>query len=489
MPATLLEIGPDTGDLQIPALAPGQVWTSARLRIEAAPTFTFTPRLEAPDVPANGVPWVSATWTAMRPLTAIAITWVSRATPPNPPTNCHLTIKVATGGVWFTPVPPGRVHPRTYQPLFACVATQNPSFPPVMASALLLELRDQDPFKTDNGDPLATNGAIQRIEVTVQNPVHDLSVAIGSSAPVLQQKGRLGEPVEIDLLPALLAAPPGAALRLRATTTANVTVTWEPQALTRPAAPPAEPAIQRSTLGETLRWTQPLAAETVRAASGLVAWDGAVERFLRAPAGPPDLALAQAVFPGHDAAQALGALAEPATGVDLWISARTACCGKLRLVSEEVGRPHREPLAEAAWSLAAGESRWISVPMPARARDKLWLVCTADRGDAVIARAVLPDAPPPALQRRLGGAWDGLDEPLQRPHLHLRVRAPAPSRPPVPVHVRRGPATVTLASDGPFALDAAQLAELNKASGPVFVELTAPGPGTVTLAAWDVRLG
>lgn len=483
MPEILLEIGPDTGDVKIPALAPGQVWTSARLRVEAPSTVTLTPRLEAPGDPGKVVPWVSATWSAMRPLTAVAISW---STPP--PAGSFLTIKVATGGVWFTPVPPGRVHPKTYQPLFACAATTSPSVPPVMASALLLELRDMDPFKVDNGDPLPATGAIQKLEITAQNPVYDLSVAIGDAAPVSMIKGRLGEPVDLDLLPALLAAPPGAPLRLRAATTANVKLTWDPQALARPAAPPAEPATRAAALGETLRWTQPLAAETLRAATGRVTWDGAAERTLRAPAGPPDPALAQAVFPGQDTAQALGALAEPATGVDLWICARTACTGALRLVGERAGRPTHTPLAEVAWSLAAGESRWVSLAIPATARGALWLVCAADRGDAWVPRAVLPDAPPAALQRRLGGAWDGLDEPERPPHLHLRVRAPAPARPAVPVHVRRGAAAVTLASDGPFALTPAQLAALNAATGPVLVELTAPGPGTVRLAAWDVRL-
>lgn len=484
MPDILLEIGPDTGDLPIPALGPGQEWASARLRIQAPPTVTLKPRLTAPGDPAAGVPWVSLDWTAMRPLTAVAITWAAP-----PPANSFLAIKVATGGVWFTPVPPGRVHPKTFQPVFACPTNRDPSFPPVMASALLLELRDMDPFKVDNGEPLPTSGAVQEVSVTVQNPVHDLSVALGNAAPVLQRKGRLAEPVDLDLLPALLRAPPGAQLRLRAATTAHVTVVWEPQALVRPAVPPSEPTTRPAALGETLRWTQPLAAEPIRAATGRIAWDGVPERTLRAPAGAPDLTLAQAVFAGQDATQALGALAEPASGVDLWLTARTACAGTLRLVADRAERPTDKPLAEVAWSLAAGESRWISLPMPPATRGPLWLVCAADQGDALIPRATLPGDPPPALQRRNGGAWDHLDDPAIRPHLHLRVRARVKERPAVPVRVRRGDATVQLASDGPFNLTPEQLAQLNTASGPVTVELTAPGAGDVTLAAWDVRLG
>lgn len=484
MPEILLEIGPDTGDLPIPALAPGQAWASARLRIEAAPTIDLEPPLETPPAAPGGVPWISLTWAAMRPLTAIAVTWVE---PPAPTT--FMTLKIATGGVWFTPVPPGRVHPRTFQPVFSCPATKNPSFPPVLASALLLELRAADPLKVDSGEPDEAVGRVEAVTITVQNPVHDLSVSVGAAAPDLQVRGRLAGPVDLDLLPALLRAPPGATLRLRATTTANVSVTWDPQVLVRPAAVPPEPRARTAALGETLRWTQPLAAETLRAATGELAWAGPAERALREPVEPVEPALAQAVFPGQDAAQALGALAEPPCGADLWISARTAATGVLRLVGEEAGRPADRPLAEVAWSLAAGEARWICVPAPPELRGPLWLVCVATGGDALLARATVPDDPPAALQRRLGGAWAPLDDPTLRPHLHLRVRARAPDRPALPLLVRRGEVAVSLTSDGPFALTAAQLASLNTATGPVLVELAAPGSGTVTLAAWDVRLG
>jgi hypothetical protein len=482
MPDVLLEIGPDSGDLPIPALAPGQEWASARLRISAPPTVTLTPTLEAPGDPTAGVPWIGLRWSAMRPLIAAAVTWAAA-----PPAQSFMLLKVATGGVWFTPVPPGRVHPRTFQPLFACPTARDPAFPPVLASALLLELRAGDPFKLDSGEPDEALGRVLAVAVTVQNPVYDLSVAVGGSAPVLQQRGRLAGPVELDLLPALRAAPPGAALRLRASTTADVTVTWAPQALTRPAAAPHEPATQAAALGETVRWTQPLADEPVRAASGRLVWTGAPERCLRGPAGAPDPTLAQAVYPGLDAAQALGPLAGPATGVDLWIAARTACAGALRLVGERAERPADRPLAETSWSLAAGESRWISLPLPPAARGPLWLVCSAHEGDALIPRAALQDDPP-ALQRRNHGAWDALDDPSTRPSLHLRVRAPLPGRPAVPVRVRRGDITVDLTSDGPFDLTPEQLARLNTTSGPVQVALTAPGAGAVTLAAWDLRL-
>ena len=268
-----------------------------------------------------------------------------------------------------------------------------------------------------------------------------------------------------------------------------MTVTWDPQVLVRPAAAPAEPRTRTAALGETLRWAQPLAAEPLRAATGELAWDGPAERALREPAGAVDPGLAQAVFPGQDAAQALGALAEPPSGVDLWISARTAAAGSMRLVGERAGRPADNPLVQVAWSLAAGEARWISVPAPPELRGPLWLVCVATAGDALIARAVVADDPPAAMQRRLGGAWAPLDDPTLRPHLHLRVRARVPGRPAIPVVVRRGQAAVTLTSDGPFALTGAQLAKLNTATGPVLVELAAPGSGAVTLAAWDVRLG
>jgi hypothetical protein len=483
MPEIVLEIGPDIGDVPVPMLPPGHEWASARLYIRAEPSVILTPPLEGPGDPAKGVPWVSVAWGPMRPLTALTITWVGTA-----PAADYVTVKVATGGVWFTPVPPGRVHPKSFQPMFSFPAGASPKFPPVMASALLLELRKADPLRVDSGEPDEATGHIEQVAITMQNPVIDLSVAVGAAPPVVHHKGRLGAPIDVDLGPALRAAPPGAALRLRASTTATVCVTWAPEALRRPQAPPPEPAILPVGLGETARWTQPLADERLVAAAGRVEWSGAAERSLREPAAAPALTLAQAVFPGQDAAQALGPLAEPPRGVDLWLLARSACAGVLRLVGERGDRPTDKPLAEAAWSLAAGEGRWISVPVPPGARGPLWLVCQATAGEALVARAQLPGAPHVALQRRDRGPWDLVDEPETSPHLHIRVRATDPAPTAAPVTVRRGDRAVLVPGDGPFVLSPPQLAALNQASGPLTVELTAPGRGAVTLAAWELRL-
>lgn len=479
MPEQLIEIGPDIGDLPVPALAPGESWASATLHLRAEPTATLTPPLASPGAASS---WVSATWPAMRPVTALAITWATR-----PPPGCFVAVKVAAAGVWFTPVPPGRAHPKTYQPIFSFPAERTPSFPPVMASALLLELRAADPLRSDSGEPDEVAGAIQQITLTVQNPVIDLSVAVGDAAPIAMYRGHLDRPVVLDLGEALRAAPPGSPLRLRAAAAATVSVRWEPQVVLRPRTPPPEP-VRDVALGDTIRWTQPLTSEKLVAATGCISRSLAPERCLRSPVEAPDLTLAQAVFPGQDAAQAVGTLSEPARDLDLWISGVSDCAGTLQLVGERDARPTAKPLAEQPWSLTAGQARWISIAVPARAKAPLWLVCRAERGEALLARALLPDDPPTALQRRLGGAWASVDDPESRPHLHLRARAPALASPPVPVHIRRGDRQVTLDSDGDLTLTPAQLALLNQTTGPLTLELTAPSSGTLTLAAWDLRL-
>lgn len=483
MPEIVLEIGPDTGDVPVPVLPPGHEWVSARLRVRAEPSVTFTPPLEAPGDPAQGVPWVSATWDAMRPITGLAITWVGQA-----PTSHLVAMKVATGGVWFTPVPPGRVDPKSFQPVFSFRASKDPRFPPVLASALLLELRD--PAQADSAEPEETRGKIEKIVITAQNAVIDLHVAVGNAPPALQHRGRLTEAIDLDLTPALRAAPPGAALRLRAATAATVHVSWDPQALRRPSTALLGPSVQAVVLGDVARWTQPLAGEQPIAAAGKVAWEGAAERSLREPATAPSVKLAQAVFPGQDAAQALGPLALPPRGVDLWITARTASAGLLRLVGERSGHPTDKPLAETAWSLAAGDSRWISVPVPPVARGPLSVVCQATQGDALVARALVPDGPGVALQRRAGGPWASVDDPETDCHLHIRVRVDDPVRTPGPVTVRRGSAVVVVVvrSDGAFALSPPQLAVINQADGPLVVEVSAPGDGTLTLTDWQLRL-
>lgn len=481
MPEILLDIGPDSGDLPIPALAPGHEWASARLRVRAEPTVTLTPPLQGPGEPTQGVPWVSAEWGATRPLTALTIAWAD-----GPPGGLFVAMKVATGGVWFTPVPPGRTHPKSYQPIFSFPGERSPSFPPVTASALLLELRAADPLKAEDEEPAELRAAVRGVTITVMNPVLDLSVRLGNAA-VVQRRGRLAEPVDVDLLTALRAAPPGSALRLRAAAAATVSVNLEAQAVARPSAPPPEPA-RRATLGAAIRWAQPLDGQRLITVAGRIAWDVAPERVLLAPAGAPDLALAQAVFPGQDAAQSLGALAEPPHGVDVWIAAARNCEGALRLVGAHGERPTDTPIAESPWSLIAGEARWVSLPVPLNTKGPLWLVCRVDRGDAFIARVELPGGPPAALQRRLAGAWDTVEDAESRPHLHIRVHGPAPAHEPVPVTLRRGDKAITVPGDGPFALDPAQLATLNEAVGPVLVELTAPGGGTITLADWQVRL-
>ena len=99
-----------------------------------------------------------------------------------------------------------------------------------------------------------------------------------------------------------------------------------------------------------------------------------------------------------------------------------------------------------------------------------------------------PGAPHVALQRRSGGPWDPVDEPETSPHLHIRVRATDPAPTAAPVTVRRGDRAVLVPGDGAFVLSPPQLAALNQASGPLTVELTAPGRGAVTLAAWELRL-
>jgi hypothetical protein len=479
MPATLLEIGPDAGDLPIPALGPGETWQSATLHVRAEPTATLTPTLTTSGAASS---WISASWSAMRPLTALAITW---ATPPPP--GSFVAIKVAAAGVWFTPVPPGRVHPKTHQPIFSCPATHAPSFPPVLASALLLELRAADPRTSDSGEPDPVTGAIAQLTLTVQNPVIDLRVALGDAAPLAQHRGHLDRPLTLDLAEALRAAPPGSPLRLRAAAAATVSVQWEPTRVLRPQAPPPEPA-RAVALGDTVRWTQPLANQQIVATSGRIARTLAPERCLLAPADPPDFTLAQAVFPGIDAAQALGTLPEPPHHLDLWVLATRDCAGALQLVREHDARPTDKPVAQQPWTLSAGQARWLSIAVPPRTSGPLWLVCRADHGEALIARALLPGEPQAALQRRLGGAWASVDDPEGRPHLHLRARAPALTPPPVPVQFRRGDRQVTLASDGDLTLGPEQLARLNQTTGPLTLELTAPGTGTVTLAAWDVRL-
>lgn len=478
MPETLLEIGPDTGDLPIPALAPGETWHSATLQLRAEPTATLTPTLTTAGAAAS---WISATWSAMRPLTALAITW---ATPPPP--GSFVAIKVAAAGVWFTPVPPGRVHPKTHQPVFSCPATHAPSFPPVLASALLLELRAADPRTTDSGEPDPVTGAVAQLTLTVQNPVVDLSVALGDT-PLAQHRGPLDRPLILDLADALRRAPPGSPLRLRAAAAATMSVQWAPTRVLHPQAPPPEPS-RDVDLGDAVRWTQPLADQRIVATRGRIARSLAPERCLRAPADPPNFSLAQAVFPGIDAAQALGSLPEPPHHLDLWVLTTRDCAGALQLVREHDARPTDKPVAEQPWTLTAGQARWLSIAVPKRTSGPLWLVCRADHGEALIARALLPGDPQVALQRRLGGAWASLDDPEQRPHLHLRARAPARTPPPVPVQIRRGDRQVTLASDDDLTLDPAQLAHLNQATGPLTLELTAPGTGTLTLAAWDLRL-
>lgn len=481
MPETLLEIGPDTGDLPIPTLASGHEWQSARLQVRAEPTVTLTPTIQIPGGPAEPGPWVSVDWGAMRPLTALRITWSQRA-------PAFVVMKVATGGVWFTPVPPGRVHPKTYQPVFAFPATRAPNFPPVIASALLLELRASDPLAHERGEPDEVSAAISQVTVTVQNPVIDLQVAIGDGPPVFTHKGRLGQPLDQDLVEALRAAPRGATLRLRAATTATLTVTWEPLSVARPKLPPREPPTRNVALADPVRWTQDLGEERIAAASGRLEWHVEAERMLLAPEPPPELALAQAVFPGQDAAQSLGTLAAAPVGVDLWLASVGGAAGTLALVGERSERPTDKPLAACPWSLAPGEARWHSVPAPAKLSGPLWLVCRANEGEALLARAVLPGAPPVALQRRNLGPWSEVDEPDRSPHLHLRVRAHDPGQTPAQLTVRRGDMAVTLASVGAFALTPGQIETLNKADGSVTLEVTAPGSGTVTLAAWELRL-
>lgn len=482
MTEILLDIGPDTGDLPIPALPPGHEWASARLRVRAEPTVTLTPPLQGPGDPAQGVPWISAEWGAMRPLTALTIAWAD-----GPRGDVFVAMKVATGGVWFTPVPPGRTHPKSYQPIFSFSGDRSPSFPPVTASGLLLELRAGDPLKAEGEEPAEARAAIRGVTITVMNPVLELSITVGNGAPVVQRKGRLAEAVDVDLLAALRAAPPGSPLRLRATAVATVAVRWEPQAVARPSAPPPAPT-RPATLGALIGWTQPLESQRLVAVAGRIAWDVAPERLLLAPTGAPDPTLAQAVFVGQEAAQSLGALADPPHGVDVWITAVRDCAGVLRLVGDRSARPVEPPIAEGAWTLAAGEARWVSLQVPPKTKGPLWIVCRAERGEALIARVELPGGPAAALQRRLGGAWETVEDGESRPHLHIRVRAPAPAREPTTATLRRGDRAVRVPGDGPFALDPAQVATLNEAIGPVHIEVTAPGGGAVTLADWQVRL-
>ena len=483
MPEIVLEIGPDTGDVPVPVLPPEHEWASARLRVRAEPSVTFTPPLAAPGDPAQGVPWVSAAWDAMRPITGLAITWVGQA-----PSSLFVAMKVATGGVWFTPVPPGRVDPKSFQPVFRFRAGKDPRFPPVLASALLLEL--QGPAQADSAEPEEVLGKLEKIVITAQNAVIDLSIAVGNAPPILQHRGRLDEAIDLDLTPALRAAPPGAALKLRAATAATVRVTWDPQTLRRPSTALLGPPVQAVVLGDTARWTQPLAGEQLVAVAGKLAWNGAAERSLREPATVPSVKLAQAVFPGQDAAQALGPLVESPRGVDLWIAARTASAGLLRLVGERAGHPTDKPLAETAWSLAAGASRWISVTVPPKSGGPLSVVCQATQGDVLVARALVPDEPGVALQRRAGGPWAAVDEPETDCHLHIRIRVDDPARTPGPVTARRGSVVVVVVvrSDGGFALSPAQLAAINGAIGPLLVEVSAPGTGTLTLTDWQLRL-
>lgn len=472
---TLLDIGPDFGDLPLPALPPGHEWASARLRLRAEPVVSLVPRLQAPT--SGDVPWVSMEWGAPRPITALQIAW--SGAPP-----AFVVARTAIGGVWFAPLPPGRAHPRTFQPIFSFPGGRAPSFPPVTAGALLLEFRASDPFAHERGEPDEARATASRVTLTALNQVTDLAVSIGD-APVLARKGRVSE-LDLDLLATLRAAHPGAALQLRAAAAATLALTWDTRAVPLPQGPPREPLSRQVAPFERVRWSHP-ATGTIVALAARLAWKVEAERLLLAPPGPPDLTLAQAVFPGQDAAQALGVTADAIRGVDLWIAASVPTTGTLALVPDKDGLPGGAPLAETTWQLAPNEARWISLAPPPRARGPLWLVCRAQGGEALLARAALPGPLPPARQRRRGGPWAPVDDPESLPHLHLRLRASDPA-PAVPsVTLRRGDAALTLPGGDAWALSDAQCATLG-ARGELTLEVTSPGAGVVTLAAWELRL-
>lgn len=483
MPETPLEIGPDRGDLDIPPLAPGESWASARLRLRAEPTVTLEPTLQAAGDPAAGVSWVSGDWGAMRQITGFQPTFGAA-----PAAAAHTAVKVATGGVWFTPVPPGRVHSKTYQPVCAFVASLSPSFPPVVASALLLEFKASNPLDDASGEPAPVNLRVQSLRVTALNPVLDLSVAVGDTAPTIQHKGRLSAAIDVDLVEALRKGGAGAKLRVRAAAAATVLVSWEPVKVRAPTSPPAEAPRQPVAPGDTARWTQPAGAEPLASVSGRLRWGVIPEHVLIEAPGAPDLRLAQAIFADHGAAVSLGEPAAPLSGVAVWARARGASQGVLRLCADRRDRPAEAPLAEQPWALADGQEGWLQLPAPPELSGPLWLVILSSQGELVVPRATLPGERPPALYRASGGPWAELDEPDTAPHLHLRVRARADGPPTGQIIIRRGARAVQLSTAEAFALDAAQLATLNQATGPVTVEATSPGAGELELTDWVVRL-
>lgn len=69
--SNVLEIGPDTGDIVVAPLAPGEAWGRATLTVSAAPTVDLTADLQT-SLPANGgVTWASMDWGAMRQISAV----------------------------------------------------------------------------------------------------------------------------------------------------------------------------------------------------------------------------------------------------------------------------------------------------------------------------------------------------------------------------------------------------------------------------------